>query len=579
MPVNARQERILDELERNGFASVINLSDLLQVSEVTVRRDLEQLEAAGRLRRTHGGALSVKGSPGQSNGTAARQPGDRQPSALADRVDVLVTTPVDPAFDRALLDRAAQRNVPVIAESVPMPGAVTLVAPDNGAAGFALGEWAGRYAAEQFDGRAYLLDLTFDLPNTRRRSEGFVAGLRSILPDARQVLSINAGSNQAAAHQIARDVLAVHPEINIIFAINDATAAGAARACRDQGIAPDDLLVMTFGLEGNTLRNSLSSCGYCRAGLAMFPEIVGPVCVEAAMRALEGQPLPAHLVTPTAVLTPDTLPEFYERSQAGWDCNWKAIEEKLVLPLPLNGERGARSEHLGRAKRPPRRIGLVVPFSEHEWYANLVACMQEYAARYGMELEVIDAESSRQEDIAMRQREIARLAATLVTPGDVVLIDAGPITTFLAEALADHQGITVITNALGAVEALRDRAGVTLIVTGGLLSPGSDALNGPTAEQSLRELRADKLFLAAAGITPEFGVSHDRLAEVATKQAMIRVAREIILLADHTLFGQESVAQVAPLRVLSRVITDNALPATTRLELSKTGIEVIIART
>jgi DeoR family transcriptional regulator, fructose operon transcriptional repressor len=196
-----------------------------------------------------------------------------------------------------------------------------------------------------------------------------------------------------------------------------------------------------------------------------------------------------------------------------------------------------------------------------------------------MDLEVIDAEASRQEDITMRQREIARLASTFVAAGDVVLIDAGPITTFLAEALADRQGITVITNSLGAMDALRDRNGVTLIVTGGLLQSGSDALSGPTAEQSLRELRADKLFLAAAGVTPEFGISHDRLAEVATKQAMIRVAREVILLADHTLFGQESVTQVAPLRVLSRVISDNALPATTRLELSKTGIEVIIART
>src|SRR5512138_1338755 len=82
MPVNARQERILDELERNGFASVINLSNLLQVSEVTVRRDLEQLEAAGRVRRTHGGALGVKAPSGQPTGA-----GERQPTALADRVD------------------------------------------------------------------------------------------------------------------------------------------------------------------------------------------------------------------------------------------------------------------------------------------------------------------------------------------------------------------------------------------------------------------------------------------------------------------------------------------------------------
>jgi DeoR/GlpR family transcriptional regulator of sugar metabolism len=570
MPVNARQERILDELERNGFASVVDLSSLLRVSEVTVRRDLEQLETAGRLRRTHGGALAVRDRAGDKETVSG---GDRQLNSVADRVDALVTTPVDPSFDRALLDRAAQRGVPVIAESVAMPGAMTLVAPDNGRAASALGQWAGHYVRDHFEGRAYLLDLTFDLPNTRERSHGFLAGLRDVVPDAQLVLSINSGSNQGTSYQITRDVLAVHPEINVIFAINDATATGARHACQEQGIASDELILLTFGLEGNTMRNALAAGGYTRAGLAMFPEIVGPTCVEAAVLALDGRPVPPQLVTPTAVLTCDTIGEFYAREGGGWGCDWQGVQARYALPLPLDREQASR------ARRTPRRIGLVVPFSEHEWYVSLAACMRSYAARYGMELEVIDAEASRQEDITVRQREIARMAAALVQPGDVALLDTGPITTFLAEELAGRQGITAITNSLGAIEALRDRPGVTLIVTGGLLATGSDALSGPTAEASLRELRADKLFLSASGVTPEFGISHDSLSEVATKQAMIRAAREVILLADHTRFGEESVTQVAPLRVLSRVITDNALPATTRLELSKTGIEVIIART
>jgi len=94
-------------------------------------------------------------------------------------------------------------------------------------------------------------------------------------------------------------------------------------------------------------------------------------------------------------------------------------------------------------------------------------------------------------------------------------------------------------------------------------------LSGPTAHAALRELRADKLFLTASGITPEFGLSHTDLAEIAVKQAMIRAAREVIVLADYTKFGQESIAQVAPLRVVNRLITDNALPAEVQLELSK----------
>jgi DeoR/GlpR family transcriptional regulator of sugar metabolism len=77
----------------------------------------------------------------------------------------------------------------------------------------------------------------------------------------------------------------------------------------------------------------------------------------------------------------------------------------------------------------------------------------------------------------------------------------------------------------------------------------------------------------------DFGLSHTNLAEVTVKQAMIRAAREVILLADHTKFEQESVVQIAPVSSVHKVITDNALPASTRLDLTKLGIEIIIART
>lgn len=565
MPVNARHEHILSELDQKGFASVSALSALLRVSEVTIRRDLEQLEGAGRLRRTHGGALSLR--PAAAPGGAS---GDGEPARLAERIDVLISTPVDPAFDRALLDRATQQGIPVIAESVAIPGAVTLVAPDNAAAGAELGRWAGEYACKHLTGNVRLLDLTYHLPNTQARSAGFLAGLREVLPAAQLVLSINSASAVEPAYRITRDVLSVHPEINMIFAINDATAAGALRACREAGIRPQDLALFTFGLEGETFLAGLSTCAYCRAALAMFPDIVGPVSVEASIAAYQGRDLPPHLVTPHVVLTAESLGEYYRREAQGWVLNWDTVRERLALPLPLDN--AARSADL------PERIGFVVPFSEHEWYRNVAARMYEHAGRYGIALEVIDAEQSRQEDLAMRQREIAQVAALQVQPGDVVLVDAGPITTYLAEELAGHSNLTVITNALPVIEALRDRPGITLIATGGLLRQGSDAFHGPTVELAIRELRADKLFLSASGVTPDFGISHEDLAEVSTKQAMIRVAREVILLADHTLFGEESIAQVAPLRVVSRVITDSALPAATRLELSKTGIEVIIAR-
>ena len=93
----------------------------------------------------------------------------------------------------------------------------------------------------------------------------------------------------------------------------------------------------------------------------------------------------------------------------------------------------------------------------------------------------------------------------------------------------------------------------------------------------MRELRADKLFLTVTGISLDFGLSHTNISEVTIKQAMIRSAREVILLADHTFFGQDSVIQVAAPTVVHKLITDDALPASVRLDLTKLGIEIILA--
>jgi DeoR/GlpR family transcriptional regulator of sugar metabolism len=160
----------------------------------------------------------------------------------------------------------------------------------------------------------------------------------------------------------------------------------------------------------------------------------------------------------------------------------------------------------------------------------------------------------------------------------VILIDAGQVTTYLAEKLAQKKDITVITNSLPVFHTLKDNPSIALISTGGLARPSTQSLTGHTAELALRELRADKLFLAVTGITLGFGLSHTDMAEVSMKQAMLRAAREVVLLADHTVFGQESVAQVAPTEAVHTVITDEALPASVRLELKKLGIEVVVAR-
>jgi DeoR/GlpR family transcriptional regulator of sugar metabolism len=310
---------------------------------------------------------------------------------------------------------------------------------------------------------------------------------------------------------------------------------------------------------------------YCKACLAMFPEIVSLTCIEGAIAAFNQQPQPENYITPHIVLTAATLPEYYSKTTSGWQLNWETVRGNLNIPIQIERDKPHPITNL------PKRIGLIVPFIEHEWYKNLTALLKEYAEQYGIGLQVIDADQSVRDEVELRRRQIASKAAGLVEPGDVVLVDGGPIALYLAEELRQKKGITVITNSMIVFDTLNRTPDMILISTGGAVRYSTQMLVGPIAEGALKELRADKLFLMVSGITLDFGLSHHTISEVTIKQAMIRSAREVILLADHTAFGAEVGIQVAPLKAASKLITDDALPPSTRLDISKAGIQIVLA--
>lgn len=569
MKTNLRLEHILSLVDNKGFLSVSELSQLCGVSEMTIRRDLEQLDAQKRIHRIYGGAVSFRTAPGMEIEKAADGFAPEAEVLPVDQVDVLIATSVNPYYDGLLIDLASKKKIPIIAESIEMPNQCTVVAVDNYQAGTDLGIRTGHYLTQQGVDKAYLLDLTFHQPNTKLRSQGFADGLRETC-SSEIVLSINAQSRLVTAYQLARDALAVYPKINLIFAINDTTAQGAINACRDLNIDPKRMTVVTFGLEGDKLKNELMADSYCKIGLAMFPEIVGLTCIEAAIAAYNGQTIPEKYVTPHVVLTAETLSEYYKKTVSGWELDWDAIRGRLNLPIQVEPGLPLSTVNL------PNQIGLTVPFLEHEWYKNLTSLLKTYAGQYGIGLQVIDADQNIRNEVEIRRRKIANKAASLVETGDVVLIDGGPIARYLAEELKQKKEITVITNSVIVLDILNGTAGITLISTGGALRYSTQVLVGPTAEGALRELRADKLFLMVSGITLDFGLSHHTISEVTIKQAMIRSAREVILLVDHTSFGEESGIQVAPLTVVQNLITDDAIPPSTRLDISRAGIQITL---
>lgn len=88
-----RHKLIVEEIRRQGAVRVSELTDLLGVSEMTVRRDLDALAAAGLLEKVHGGATVRGGLSADEPGFEAKSHRQlREKDAIARRAAQLVET-------------------------------------------------------------------------------------------------------------------------------------------------------------------------------------------------------------------------------------------------------------------------------------------------------------------------------------------------------------------------------------------------------------------------------------------------------------------------------------------------------
>jgi DeoR family transcriptional regulator of aga operon len=188
------------------------------------------------------------------------------------------------------------------------------------------------------------------------------------------------------------------------------------------------------------------------------------------------------------------------------------------------------------------------------------------------------------EDPSLREKEklhraeklrIAAAAARQVKEGQVVILDSGTTTTAIARALRSFRNLTIVTNAVN-IAAELSGATAEVILTGGSLRKNSFSLVGPIAEETLRRLNADVLFLGVDGFDVQYGLSTPNLLEAKVNRVMVEVAKRTVAVCDSSKFGRRSLSMIVPPTALQEVITDRGIPKSDLRALKKAGIEVTI---
>ena len=173
---------------------------------------------------------------------------------------------------------------------------------------------------------------------------------------------------------------------------------------------------------------------------------------------------------------------------------------------------------------------------------------------------------------------IARAAVATVRDGETIILDSGSTTLEIARQLRslEFESLSVITNALNVAMELATLSRVRLIMTGGILRQMSYSLAGPPAEQVLDGLRADRLFLGVDGLDPDIGLMTPDVFEARLNAHMIRISKEVVVVADSTKFHRRSLSVIAGLDSVQKVITDSEAPPDRVAELEALGVEVIV---
>jgi DeoR family transcriptional regulator, aga operon transcriptional repressor len=183
----------------------------------------------------------------------------------------------------------------------------------------------------------------------------------------------------------------------------------------------------------------------------------------------------------------------------------------------------------------------------------------------------------RLEDHSTEKEQIGRAAATLVCESETIFLGSGSTILEVAKNLPSCKGLTIITNSLPVLNVLADVSDISVVAIGGMFRKNELSFSGYISEDILSKLHVNKVFIGVRAIDIKHGITNDFLGEMTTDRAIINCGEEVIVVADHTKCGRVSTAFIAPISVVTTLITDQGIPTGFSQGIRSLGIRHIIA--
>ena len=177
---------------------------------------------------------------------------------------------------------------------------------------------------------------------------------------------------------------------------------------------------------------------------------------------------------------------------------------------------------------------------------------------------------------ATEKDAIARKATECIKDDSSIILLGGTTISAMCPYLC-NKNLTVITNSLAVVDALKKASGVKLVMLGGIYHQEEYELVGDVTAMGLQVIYADILFTGCTGFSPEIGFMTNEINSISFYNLCMKNADKTYVLADSSKAQKSSMAIFAPSDRVDSIITDSGLSKETRAAFVDLGIDVIIA--
>lgn len=181
----------------------------------------------------------------------------------------------------------------------------------------------------------------------------------------------------------------------------------------------------------------------------------------------------------------------------------------------------------------------------------------------------------RQQDEWQKKKQIALYASQLINDGDTILLDGGSTTYELAQLLVTRP-LQVVTNSLPVANLFIASAATDLVIIGGYVHQRTGVSLGPYARAMIGGLNVRRTVISVAGISDR-GLFNSNLLLVETERAMMDAAEEVIVVADSTKLGHQSLSHLCDLADIDVLVVDNEITEDWRSKVIAAGVRLVVA--